>query len=54
MTDGMPLDVIGIEVDSSGRGQLTVNCKCRAEFKATQARLHPGTTMFDNLGVAHH
>ncbi len=58
MTEGMSLEVVGLEWDEGqpGRrsGTLTARFENRPEYMAAISRLYPGTLMFDGLGQALH
>lgn len=52
MTSGMPLDVVGLDLDGTGRGTMTVRFASLPDFKAGVARLAPGTVMYGGDGQA--
>lgn len=54
MTDGMHIDVVSLDLDTSGHGRLRLRLATLAAFKAAVAFLDPGAVLVDNLSRSHH
>ncbi len=52
--NGVPVEVVSLDIDPSGHGTLRARYADLPAFKATVARIDPGTILFDSGGRAHH